>query len=210
MPKEAATTERATKKRKGGRRDEILQIARTLFAEKGFEAASIRAIGDAAGILSGSLYYHFSEKDDMLDELVRPFVLPLLKQYEVIAQSDADAPARLQQMIQFGLQNLTREPDLLKIVANDRKFFAKSERFSYVEEAWQDIFQIWYGVLQDGVRQGHFRGDLNMHISLRMIIELLNGTVDWFRPDGRFTIEQVIETQVALLFGGLIPRTPPK
>lgn len=206
MPKEVATAERSATRRKSGRRDEILQIARTLFAEKGFESASIREIGDAAGILSGSLYYHFATKDDMLDELVRPFVLPLLKHYEVIAHSDADAPDRLRQMIQFGLQNLVREPDLLKIVANDRKFFAKSERFSYVEEAWQDIFQIWYGVLQDGVRQGKFRSDLNLHITLRMIIELLNGTVDWFRPDGRFTIEQVIETQVELLFGGLTPR----
>ncbi|KQX18159.1 MULTISPECIES: TetR/AcrR family transcriptional regulator [unclassified Sphingomonas] len=206
MPKEVATAERSATRRKSGRREEILQIARTLFAEKGFEAASIREIGDAAGILSGSLYYHFATKDDMLDELVRPFVLPLLKHYEVIAHSDADAPERLRQMVHFGLQNLVREPDLLKIVANDRKFFAKSERFSYVEEAWQDIFQIWYGVLQDGVRQGKFRSDLNLHITLRMIIELLNGTVDWFRPDGRFTIEQVIETQVELLFGGLTPR----
>jgi AcrR family transcriptional regulator len=206
LPKEVATTERSATRRKSGRREEILQIARTLFAEKGFEAASIREIGDAAGILSGSLYYHFATKDDMLDELVRPFVLPLLKHYEVIAHSDADAPDRLRQMVNFGLQNLVQEPDLLKIVANDRKFFAKSERFSYVEEAWQDIFQIWYGVLQDGVRQGKFRSDLNLHITLRMIIELLNGTVDWFRPDGRFTIEQVIETQVELLFGGLTPR----
>lgn len=205
MPKEVATAERSPTRRKSGRREEILQIARTLFADKGFESASIREIGDAAGILSGSLYYHFATKDDMLDELVRPFVLPLLKHYEVIAHSDADAPARLRQMIQFGLQNLVQEPDLLKIVANDRKFFAKSERFSYVEEAWQDIFQIWYGVLQDGVRQGQFRSDLNLHITLRMIIELLNGTVDWFRPDGRFTIEQVIETQIELLFGGLTP-----
>ena len=206
MDKAAATPERATAKRKGGRRNEILQIARILLAEKGFEAASIREIGDAAGILSGSLYYHFATKDDMLDELVRPFVLPLLKQYETIAHSDAPASDRLRQMITFGLQNLVQEPDLLKITANDRKFFAKSDRFSYVEEAWQDIFQIWYGVLQDGTRQGLFRSDVNLHITLRMIIELLNGTVDWFRPDGRFTIEQVIETQTELLFGGLTPR----
>lgn len=71
MPKDAATADRSTTRRKSGRREEILQIARTLFAEKGFEAASIREIGDAAGILSGSLYYHFATKDDMLDELVR-------------------------------------------------------------------------------------------------------------------------------------------
>lgn len=206
MPKDVATADRSAVRRKSGRRDEILQIARALFAEKGFEAASIREIGDAAGILSGSLYYHFATKDDMLDELVRPFVLPLLKQYELIANSDAAAPDRLRNMIRFGLENLVREPDLLKIVANDRKFFAKSDRFSYVEEAWQDIFQIWYGVLQDGVRQGSFRADLNLHITLRMIIELLNGTVDWFRPDGRFTIEQVINTQIELLFGGLAAR----
>ena len=44
------------------RREEILQVAALLFAAKGYEETTIREIGDAAGILSGSLYHLFQTK----------------------------------------------------------------------------------------------------------------------------------------------------
>src|SRR6476659_3491766 len=49
-----------------GRRDDILRIATELFAERGFNAVGMRAIADAVGIRSSSLYYHFPSKMDIL------------------------------------------------------------------------------------------------------------------------------------------------
>ncbi|MGC2799024.1 MAG: helix-turn-helix domain-containing protein, partial [Mycobacterium sp.] len=42
------------------RRDELLELAATMFAERGLRATTVRDIADSAGILSGSLYHHFS------------------------------------------------------------------------------------------------------------------------------------------------------
>ncbi len=55
------------------RRDELLGIAATLFAERGFRNTTVRDIADAAGILSGSLYHHFDSKEAMVDELLDTF-----------------------------------------------------------------------------------------------------------------------------------------
>ncbi len=44
----------------------ILDAAATLFAAKGYQAASIRDIVKVAGMLPGSLYYHFANKDALL------------------------------------------------------------------------------------------------------------------------------------------------
>ena len=44
------------------RREELLAIAASLFAERGFKNTTVRDIADAAGILSGSLYHHFDSK----------------------------------------------------------------------------------------------------------------------------------------------------
>ena len=43
----------------------MLTVASELFAKKGFEATSIRDIATAAGMMSGSLYYHFASKEDL-------------------------------------------------------------------------------------------------------------------------------------------------
>jgi len=47
------------------RRRQVLTVASELFAKKGFEATSIRDIATAAGMMSGSLYYHFASKEDL-------------------------------------------------------------------------------------------------------------------------------------------------
>ena len=50
------------------RRDELLEAAAGLFATRGYAATSIRDIAGAVGILSGSLYYHFASKEEILLE----------------------------------------------------------------------------------------------------------------------------------------------
>jgi AcrR family transcriptional regulator len=54
------------------RRTEILRIANAVIASSGLRT-SMRQIGDAAGILAGSLYHHFDSKDALLIELLRRY-----------------------------------------------------------------------------------------------------------------------------------------
>lgn len=52
------------------RKNEILDVAEELFAEKGFDNASTNDIIGRIGIARGTLYHHFSSKEDILDALV--------------------------------------------------------------------------------------------------------------------------------------------
>lgn len=49
----------------GVRREELIAAAARVFSAKGYEGASLREICAAAGILPGSLYYHFRSKEDL-------------------------------------------------------------------------------------------------------------------------------------------------
>src|ERR1043165_6756240 len=48
------------------RRAELLRVSAKLFREKGFDGTSIRDISAAAGMHSGSPFYHFKTKQDIL------------------------------------------------------------------------------------------------------------------------------------------------
>src|SRR5438874_6262089 len=48
------------------RREELLRVSARLFREKGFDGTSIRDISGAAGMQSGSPFYHFKTKQDIL------------------------------------------------------------------------------------------------------------------------------------------------
>ena len=52
------------------RKNEILDVAEQLFAEKGFDNASTNDIINRIGIARGTLYHHFSSKEEILDAIV--------------------------------------------------------------------------------------------------------------------------------------------
>ena len=57
------TEEKTTKER-------IFEAAIDLFAQKGFNAASMREIAEAVGIKKASLYSHYKSKDEILEKIV--------------------------------------------------------------------------------------------------------------------------------------------
>ena len=52
------------------RKNEILDVAEELFAEKGYDNASTNDIIARIGIARGTLYHHFSSKEEILDAIV--------------------------------------------------------------------------------------------------------------------------------------------
>ncbi|PKM71823.1 MAG: TetR/AcrR family transcriptional regulator [Firmicutes bacterium HGW-Firmicutes-16] len=68
------------------RRNEILDAANELFAKKGFDGTSTNDILDKVGIARGTLYYHFSSKEDILDALIERYNKRLLSAAKIIAE----------------------------------------------------------------------------------------------------------------------------
>lgn len=52
--------------RQDNRRQQLLDVAARLFRERGFHVTSMRDIAREVGMLSGSIYYHFPSKEEML------------------------------------------------------------------------------------------------------------------------------------------------
>jgi AcrR family transcriptional regulator len=184
------------------RRDEILRVAAELFAAKGYEETTIREIGDAAGILSGSLYHHFRTKEEMLHDLVRRFVT-MVPHYQAIVDRGQGPKETICAMIALGLRTAVSNPEVVAITIHERKFLARHPAFAYVQTAWKQISAVWYGVLQRGIDEGVFRDDLDPRLMLRMINDLAAAAVGWYRPGGRYSVDTIIETQIALIFGGI-------
>ena len=68
------------------RRNEILDAADELFCKKGFDGTSTNDILDKVGIARGTLYYHFSSKEEILDALIERYNKRLLSTAKIIAE----------------------------------------------------------------------------------------------------------------------------
>lgn len=72
-------------KRGDARKKEILDIAEQLFASNGFDNTSTNDIINAIGIARGTLYHHFSSKEDILDSVIDRINENLMEEAKVIA-----------------------------------------------------------------------------------------------------------------------------
>jgi AcrR family transcriptional regulator len=84
------------RQRPGGTpREEILDAAAELFTSRGYAATSTRTIADAVGIRQASLYYHFGNKEELLEELLAGTVRPSLAFAATLDRATSAADAGL-------------------------------------------------------------------------------------------------------------------
>jgi TetR/AcrR family transcriptional regulator, cholesterol catabolism regulator len=185
------------------RREEILAVAARVFAEKGILNATVRDIGQEAGILSGSLYHHFESKDQMIEEVLRPVLNSLSERYRQIA-AEVDDPAEIvRQVIMDSIAEAAARPDEARIFRNDAHHLAEMPRLAFVDEQRTELRTLVTSALQRGMHDGTFRDDLDPDLVFRAIFDIVLGSIRWFRPLGRQDPGRVGAQLASLVLDGL-------
>ena len=185
------------------RRDELLELAATMFAERGLRATTVRDIADSAGILSGSLYHHFSSKEEMVDELLRGFLDWLFDRYQEIVATEPNPLERLRGLFMASFEAIEHRHAQVVIYQDEVKRLSGQPRFSYVEERNQEQRKMWVDVLNQGIEEGYFRPDIDVDLVYRFIRDTTWVSVRWYQPGGPLTAEQVGQQYLAIVLGGI-------
>ena len=185
------------------RREELLQIAAGLFAEKGFKNTTVRDIADASGILSGSLYHHFDSKESMVDEILKTFQEELFGQYDEILASDLDPLAQLERAVVASFEAIDKHRDEVAIFQNEAVYLLTFDRFAYLAERNQQSREVWLTLLQNGIDAGVLRDDLDLELTYRFIRDTVWVAVSWYRPGGRRTHTEIARQYLSILLEGI-------
>jgi len=96
----------------------ILRAARRLFAEKGYSATTLVAVGRAAKVTTGALYHHFKGKKDLFRAVAEGIEAEILERVGIETQNIRDPWSKLEMGISAML-DICREPDIRRIVLLD-------------------------------------------------------------------------------------------
>lgn len=185
------------------RREELLELAAVMIAERGLKATTVRHIADAAGILSGSLYHHFASKEEMVDEVLRGFLDWLFARYQLIIDTEPDPLARLRGLFMTSFEAIEHHHAQVVIYQDEAKRLSAQPRFSYVESRNREQRKMWVDVLKQGIDEGYFRPDLEVDLVYRFIRDTTWVSVRWYSPGGSLTAEQVGRQYLSIVLGGI-------
>lgn len=108
-----AETWRATAK--AHRRQQLLDAAAHLFAERGFNGVSIEELGASAGVSGPALYRHFPSKEAVLGELLIGASQRLLEGCTRILDDATEGPQALRDLVDFHVDFALSERDVIRI-----------------------------------------------------------------------------------------------
>lgn len=181
--------------RADNRLPQVLDAAAAQFAARGFEAASIRDIVRAVGMLPGSLYYHFATKDELLAavyaEGVRRVEAAVLAALEGCG---SDPWERLEAACAAHLETLLGQGDYARVVISvaPRDVPSRAGEIAAQRSRYEGHFRALVDALP--LPGGWSPGALRL-----MLLGALNWVPTWHRADGAASPREIAREFVRLL-----------
>lgn len=167
----------------GNRRRELLGAAAKLFRQKGFAATTTRDIATAAGMRSGSPFYHFENKQALLAAVMHEGMRSaLMRQTEALAQLavGASAEAQLRVLVRNHFEVLLgADSDFIPVMLYEWRALDAAQTGEI--KAVKDVYEAaWVPVFKGLHAEGRLSGEPNL--ARLMIFGALNWTVQWYQP----------------------------
>jgi len=168
-----------------------------LFGKQGYSGTSMRDIAGAVGVLPGSLYAHIASKEALLVDIVEDGINRFLDAVRPHAESAATPADKIRAMVIAHVTVVADNPERSLVVFHQWRFLGDDNIQAAIGKR-RDYEQAFIGVIEEGMKSGAFRPNLNRRIAVLTILGALNWTPEWLSPDGSLSPEDV---------GGLIADT---
>ena len=131
---------------KSDRRSQLIAAAERLVAERGYLAVRLEDIGAAVGVSGPAIYRHFPNKEAMLVELLVGISTRLLAGARDVIARDDDPRTALDNLVDFHLDFVFGEPDLIRIQDRDLAHLPDAAA-RQVRRSQRQYVEIWVSVL---------------------------------------------------------------
>jgi AcrR family transcriptional regulator len=190
------------------RRAQIIDIALTLFAEKGFSGTRTREIAEAAGISETLIFQHFKTKDDLiraaLAELLHPH--PITGELVKYLEQEDDA-GFLRTIARHFIKHNREDPRILKLALHSSLEGGHFGELTSAGDTGPSMLNLISDYIHKRIDAGTF-ARVNADIAAQLFVEtvmmyLADKAMAISGPIPPFSDEEVIETLVSIYLKGL-------
>lgn len=198
-----ATDQEWKLRRADATRMRILVAAAQIFSKQGYSDSSLRDIAKTIDMKAGSIYYHFSSKEQILDEVLSISVKLMTEAVErelAALPRNATHADRLRAAIRTHLVTL--------LVPNDEQ-----SAFMHVYDSLSPVLKrrnrvarrryalIWKDIFDKGIAAGEFTPEIDPALIVPFLLGAIGRTLEWFDP--RRNVEKLAANVAAAHLSGI-------
>jgi AcrR family transcriptional regulator len=179
----------------------VLDAAAQVFRQKGYIGTRLSDIADVAGIQGGSLYYHFSSRDALAEEVL---LVGQIRTLDMVRDRIDDLPEGARPIDRLRAAIIAQGAAVLEVgdytSATIRMLPQVPENIRRrTVVAQKEFAQDWDRLLKRARAAGEIRQEIDLHLIRMLMMGALNSAVEWYHPGGGLSGEELAE-QVADVF----------
>jgi TetR/AcrR family transcriptional regulator, fatty acid metabolism regulator protein len=199
----------ADKSKPKTRKDRIMDAALRIFAEKGFQNATITEISKAAGVSEATVYEYFGTKEDLLFAIPEKISNDTFEESAKVIPYIKGVEGRIRAILLFYVQLYQSNPNysalvLLQLMSNKR--FRHTPAHAAIRKSSHGLLDC----IREGIADGTFKKDSNPYLIRSMFM----GTVEhlfihWHMqgmPKRKPSIADMLDPLIEIVFDGIRAR----
>ena len=180
-------------------RDRILNSARRLFADKGYQKTTVVDISKQAGLSEAALYEYFQGKEDLLHMIPDLWLSELLRDLEDQLFGIQGAINKLRKYLWWYMRRVEQSPLDAKIVY----LFLKTNSNFMTTDVYSNVKQLYSylsDILEEGRISGEFKKDLNSRVARDIVVGIMDHIITrWLLKERSYSLFEDLESVFYLM-----------
>lgn len=189
------------------RRTEMVAAAARLFSRHGYHGTSMQDLGNALGLLKGSLYAHVGSKEELLFDVVDEGADRFLERGREAVELDRRASERLERFLIGHITTAIEHLEAATVFLNEWRYLSDDLRQAVQDK--RDAYEaLVRRIVLDGKQTGEFRADADVDMTARLMLSAGNWVYAWYRPQGELSPTEIGRRFTDSIVRGLAQPTP--
>ena len=183
------------------RKAQIMDVSLEMMRSLGYQSTSMRDIASGMKMEAASLYNHISGKEEILSETCFRMAERLLTGLADVNDIYFNPVEKLSLAVKNHVNILTENTHAGWVFVHDWRHLGEENRKQFV--ALRDEYEKGFTtILKQGEDEGVFQ-DVNNKFAVLTILASLNWVVEWYKPQGGMTPEQIADKLTEFILSGL-------
>ena len=185
----------------GNMKNAIKTISINLFYKKGYFATSISDIAREAGIQKSSIYYHYSNKEELLFDILKTTMVDLDENLEAQIKGVQGAEEKMRAAIQSHvIFHMERQKEV--IISDSELRGLTVDNYKNIMKMRDDYERKFQSLIKERIEKGIF-ADMDFKVASYGIITMCTAVSTWFNQSGRLSKEDVAKIYTDFIIHGL-------
>ncbi len=186
------------------RKEQIADVAASLFKQKGYTATTMRDLATALNIEAASIYHHIKSKEELLELICFDMANTFINAINEVNDIYFNAEEKLRMAIKLHVEIITQNQNKSAVFLQEWRSLNENKlnQFKALRDTYEKGFKT---ILDDGEKEDIF-DDVDKKFAVLSILSTINFVNEWYNPNGNMNADEIANKLSNFIMGGLRKR----